>query len=69
MQRFRDSTRFGLVGAALGAVLALGFGFLTAQTFGISAAEGSFATGILVFWVPICALVGLLAGAIWGAVR
>jgi hypothetical protein len=58
-----------VLGLIAGAVATLALGLAAAEVFSISQAEGAYAMGLMFFWVPLGALVGLLAGAIFGARR
>jgi hypothetical protein len=58
-----------VLGLIAGAVATLALGLAAAEVFSISQAEGAYAMGLMFFWVPLGALVGLLAGAILGARR
>jgi len=53
----------GFLGGALGAAaLAL----IAVPLFNISQMEGAYAMGVAFFWVPLGAVVGLIAGAVTG---
>lgn len=58
-----------VAGLVVGGVATFVIGLGAAEVFGISQAEGAYAMGLIFFWVPVGALVGLIAGAILGARR
>lgn len=58
-----------LLGLIAGAAIALALCLAAQEVFNISQMEGAYAMGVVFFWMPVGALVGGIAGAIWTAVR
>ena len=55
-----------LAGFLLGGLLALGIGVALPYLTPISQAEGAYAMGVVFFWVPAGAVLGAVAGLVWG---
>ncbi len=55
-----------LAGFLLGGLLALGIGVALPYLIPISQPEGAYAMGVVFFWVPAGAILGAVAGLIWG---
>ncbi|WP_119391681.1 hypothetical protein [Taklimakanibacter lacteus] len=58
-----------LLGLIAGAAIAFALCLAAQEVFNISQMEGAYAMGVVFFWMPVGALVGGIAGAIWTAVR
>jgi len=57
---------WGVGGFLGGGLLAGVIGIILPGIFSISQAEGAYAMGIAFFWVPAAAIVGGIAGAVYG---
>ncbi|HBU13419.1 MAG TPA: hypothetical protein DEF16_00080 [Gemmobacter sp.] len=55
-----------LAGFLLGGLLALGIGVALPYLMPISQAEGAYAMGVVFFWMPAAAILGAVAGIVWG---
>ena len=60
---------WGLAGLVAGPILTLALATAAIPIFGISQMEGAYAMGVVFTLMPIGAIVGLIAGVIWGLVR
>ena len=69
MSRFLKIVAGFVIGAILGAVIALGLSVLAATVFEISQMEGAYAMQVAFFYMPVGAVIGGIAGAIWTTVR
>lgn len=59
-------TGWALAGAVLGGAVTVALAVLLATVADISQAEGAYAMGVAFFWVPLGAVVGLIAGIVLG---
>lgn len=55
---------FALAGLVLGGAAAVALAVLVAMVADISQAEGAYAMGVAFFWVPLGAVLGLIAGIV-----
>jgi hypothetical protein len=60
---------FAVLGLIAGGALAFVGGLALPQVVGISQAEGAYLMGVMFFWVPVAAILGAIAGAIFGGKR
>lgn len=52
----------GALGFIAGGAATFGSGLAAAELFAISQAEGAYVMGLVFFWVPLGAVIGLVAG-------
>lgn len=57
---------WGVGGFLAGGFLAGVIGIILPEIFAISQAEGAYMMGVAFFWVPVGAVVGLIAGVVRG---
>jgi hypothetical protein len=69
MARFLKTLAGLVLGAVAGAALALALSELAAWYFDISQMEGAYAMGVVFFYMPLGAIIGGIAGAIWVAIK
>lgn len=60
---------WGLAGLIVGPIITLALATAAIPVFHISQMEGAYAMGVVFTLMPIGAVVGLIAGVIWGLVR
>ena len=60
---------WGLAGLVAGPILTLALATAAIPILGISQMEGAYAMGVVFTLMPIGALVGLIAGLVWGVTR